>query len=555
MSAHTGNVKTMTTLQVKYRHVPGDLLGGLTAAIVALPIALAFGVASGLGAAAGLYGAMACGIFAALFGGTKTQISGPTGPMTVVVAAMLSANPGQPELIFAAVILASICQVALGLLKAGQLVEYIPYPVVSGFMSGIGIIIIILQMRPLFGLPGKGDVLVTLETFPEIIQSPDMSSLAVGLLCLVCIYLVPLISKRIPAALVALIIGTAAMAVFQLKIPTIANIPAGIPMPTIPWFSIEHWHVVITNAFALATLGSIDSLLTSVVVDRLTKTQHDSNKELIGQGVGNFVSGFIGGLPGAGATMRSVINIKNGASTRLSGVTHGLILMAVLLGLGPYAQKIPLACLAAILISVGISIIDYRALRAVRKAPREDVIVMVIVLLHTIFVDLIIAVIAGLAVASLLFAKKMSDTELMHVDPVSSVPEAYPVVESLPDEVRKRTFVYSFHGPLFFGEVKHLQQLLEKVVGARYIILHFANVPFADQSGAYALQEALEEWAAAGIDVFEVKLTESTKLTLKNLGVSIGNVHDSIPDALAHIAFGDMKQTTAANQSPVDHDV
>lgn len=313
--------------------------------------------------------------------------------------------------------------------------------------------------------------------------------------------------------------------------------------------------MVITNAFALATLGSIDSLLTSVVVDRLTKTKHESNRELVGQGIGNLVAGFVGGLPGAGATMRSVINIRSGATTRLSGLTHGLILVAVLLGLGPYAQTIPLACLAAILISVGISIIDYRAVKAIRKAPKEDVIVMVIVLLHTIFVDLIIAVIAGLAVASLLFAKKMSDTELMHVDPVSSCPEAFQVVESLPEEVRNRTFVYSFHGPLFFGEVTNLEKLVGKVAGAQYIILHFANVPFADQSGAYALQEILNDWAAAGIYVIAVRLSEPTKSTLANLGTEIPNAYDSVSDAIAHIAFGDIKQSVPIAQPSVDHDV
>jgi SulP family sulfate permease len=534
--------------ETKFTHIPGDLMGGLTAAIVALPIGLAFGVASGLGAAAGLYGAIACGICAALFGGTKTQVSGPTGPMTVVVASMVSAQTGHTELIFAAIVLAGICQMGLGLLKAGQLIEYIPYPVVSGFMSGIGIIIIILQMRPLVGLPGKGEVLDTLQSFPDILQSTNIQALALGILCLACIYLMPIINKRVPAALMALLLGTFAVVFFHLRIPTIADIPAGIPLPKIPWFSLDKWHVVITSAFALATLGSIDSLLTSVVVDRLTKTKHESNRELVGQGIGNLVAGLFGGLPGAGATMRSVINIKSGATTRLSGFSHGLILLSVLLGLGAYAQAIPLACLAAILISVGISIIDYRAVRAIHKAPREDVIVMVIVLLYTIFVDLIIAVIAGLAVASLLFAKKMSDTELMHFDPVSDVPEAFPVVESLPEEVRKQTFVYSFHGPLFFGEVTNLEKLVEKISGAKHIILHFANVPFADQSGAYALQKTLNDWSAAGIHVIAVKLSEPTKSTLAKLGVELGSSFDSINDAIAHLAFGDLKQVPPIDQ-------
>lgn len=542
-------------MKAKFAHVPGDLLGGLTAAIVALPIALAFGVASGLGATAGLYGAIACGMFAALFGGTKSQVSGPTGPMTVVVASMVATHLGHPELIFAAIILAGITQVGLGILKAGQLIEYIPYPVVSGFMSGIGIIIIILQMRPLVGLPGQGEVLGTLETFPEIFQSCNIQALGLGILCLICIYVVPLISKKVPGALVALIVGTVVAVSFDLKIPTITQIPTGVPLPRIPWFSIDAWHLVITNAFALATLGSIDSLLTSVVVDRLTKTKHDSNRELIGQGIGNFVSGLIGGLPGAGATMRSVINIKNGGSTRLSGFTHGIILLAVVMGLGPVAQKIPLACLAAILISVGISIIDYRAFKLVRKAPREDMIVLAIVILHTIFVDLIIAVIAGLAVASLLFAKKMSDIKTMHVDHAFNVPEAFPVLNSIPEELQKHIFVYSFHSPLFFGEVTNLEKLIEQVLDAKFVILHFSNVPFADISGAFALQEALNHWAAEGIDVLFVKLLEPTKSTLENLGIRVLNCHDTVSDAIAHIAFGDTDKPITVEAQSVDHDV
>lgn len=531
----------------------GDLLGGLTAAIVALPIALAFGVASGLGAPAGLYGAIACGVLAALFGGTKAQVSGPTGPMTVVVAGMVSANSGHPELIFASIILAGICQIGLGLLKCGQLIEYIPYPVVSGFMSGIGVIIIILQIRPLVGLSGKGEVLSSLQSLPEALQQTNMQPLLLGLACLSIVYITPRLS--IPAALLALVLGTIGASCLNLKVPTIANIPANLPMPQIPWFSMENWHVVITNSLALATLGSVDSLLTSVVVDRLTRTKHDSNKELIGQGIGNIFSGLIGGLPGAGATMRSVVNIRSGGSTRLSGFTHGVLLFAVLTGLGPMAQQIPLACLSAILISVGISIIDYRGLKAIRKAPKEDVVVMVLVLLHTIFVDLIIAVIAGLAVASLLFAKKMSDTALMHVDPVSSIPDAYPVVESLPESVRNQTFVYSLHGPLFFGEVAHLERLVRTVPSAHYIILHFANVPFADQSGAYALQAALDDWATADIYVLAVKLSEPTKATLAKLGIVLPNIYETVSDAVAHIAFGDLRKSVESEQALVDHDV
>src|SRR3989338_7644134 len=342
-----------------FSNLLGDILAGLTTGIVALPMALAFGVASGLGAEAGLYGAMACGIFAALFGGTPGQVTGPTGPLTVVTATIIASHLKHPEYLFCAVILAGLLQIFFGLIKTGQFVRYIPYPVVSGFMSGIGVIITLIQLAPLFGLKGYGDA---------------------------------------EEALVHLI-----------DIPKIGEIPQGFPIPKIPIIPFEELHLIVPAAFTLALLGSIDSLLTSVVVEKVTSKRHDSDQEQIGQGIGNIAAGLIGGIPGAGATMRSLVNIKSGGTTYLGGIVHGLFLLAVLVSIGPLASIIPLSCLAGILITVGIGILDYKGLKSIGKAPKEDVIVMFVVLLLTIFVDLIMAVIAGVALSSVLFAKKLSD--------------------------------------------------------------------------------------------------------------------------------------------------
>jgi SulP family sulfate permease len=478
----------------------GDLIGGLTAAIIALPLALAFGVASGLGAIAGLYGAIACGIFAALFGGTPGQVSGPTGPMTVVAAGLFMAHPDQPGAIFTAIIVAGLLQIVLGILRLGELIHYIPYPVISGFMTGIGVIIIILQLPVMFGLKGSGDVRDMLALFPRIRSELDPAATALGVTTFAIIVALKKLVPRVPGTLVALVFATIVAVVFELLVPNIGPIPREVPTPKIPQLGLAEFRIIAQAAIALALLGSLDSLLTSVVVDRLTNTRHNSNRELVGQGIGNMASGLIGGLPGAGATMRSVVNIRSGGKTNLSGVVHGLVLLAVLLGLRTLTAHIPLACLAAILIHVGISIIDYRGLRSVFTAPRSDTAVMVIVLGLTVFVDLIVAVVVGIALASVLFVKKFADSQPSEH---GTVPE--PILpEDFPAQLRDQIYIYTFKGPLFFGEAKNFSAVMSRLSGVRYVILVFDNAPLIDQTGAYTVEDTLEMLQSKGVRVFLV---------------------------------------------------
>ncbi|MBI4534022.1 MAG: SulP family inorganic anion transporter [Candidatus Melainabacteria bacterium] len=502
-----------------FSNCAGDLIGGLTSAIVALPIALAFGVATGLGAQAGLYGAIACGILAALLGGTPGQISGPTGPMTVVIAAMFAANPTRPELVFAAVFAGGLLQILLGYMRAGQLIHYIPYPVISGFMTGIGTIIILLQLRPLFGLSASGDLLAALQSIPELLLHPNMNALMIGTITLAIIYVLPRVSQRLPAMLFALAVGSMLNVWLKLDTAVIGEIPSKLPVPLLPMIKLTDLHIVLSNAISLAVLGSIDSLLTSVVVDKIAKTRHNSNQELIGQGIGNMSCGLIGALPGAGATMRSVVNVRSGGRTRLAGVIHGLILLAVLVGLGPVAGQIPLACLAGVLISVGISIMDYRGLRSMRKAPREDVAVMLMVYFLTVFVDLIIAVGVGVALACTLFAKRLSDAKLCKIDTLESLEHLHQVSQTLTSDLRSSIYFYTFNGPLFFGEVKNFTQVVDEFGQARYIILRFSNVSIVDQTGAYALEEAIEKWESSGVKVLFTGLHGPVRQTLEDVGV------------------------------------
>jgi len=406
-------------LNLSFSHLRSDLLGGITAGIVALPLALAFGVQSGLGASAGLYGAIFLGIFASLFGGTSTQISGPTGPMTVVtttLVAMVVKEHGGLEnglgLILLVFVLAGFFQILFGALKLGQYIRYIPYPVVSGFMSGIGVIILALQLFPAAGLASPSTVTAVFKNLPDLLSTASIPSLMLTIATLAMIYLFPLLSKKIPGTLVALVLGTLAALVLKLEVPLIGEIPSGFPRPqtgSFASFELTWLLIAVGPALTLAGLGSIDTLLTSVVNDNLTRTKHHSNKELIGQGIGNMVAGFFGGLPGAGATMRTLVNIKSGGKTGLSGVIHGLFLLLTLVGLGSLVRHIPLPVLSGILITVGIGIIDKKGLKDLLKIPRADAVVMVAVLLLTVFVDLLQAVGIGMIIASVLFMKRIGD--------------------------------------------------------------------------------------------------------------------------------------------------
>ena len=416
----------------------GDLYGGITAGIVALPLALAFGVQSGLGAIAGLYGAIVLGIIASLFGGTPTQISGPTGPMTVVSASvgmMAIQHAGSLEkgigMIIIIFFLAGLFQILFGVLRLGKYIRYIPYPVLSGFMSGIGVIIIILQLFPMVGLTSPSSIIKTVGEIPEAITSVSPLALFFGLGTIAIIYLFPLLTKKIPGTLIAVILMSALAYLLKSDIPVIGDIKGGLPAIRISEVLHLQWSqlsYVFFPALTLAGLGAIDTLLTSVVADNITKTRHNSNRELIGQGIGNMAASLIGGIPGAGATMRTVVNIRSGGTTAWSGLIHGFFLLIILLGAGKLVSHIPLSVLAGILLTVGISIIDLKGLADIRLIPRSDAVVLILVLILTVFVDLLQAVGIGMVIASVLFMKRTGDMveKNMKVAPLHEADEEMP---------------------------------------------------------------------------------------------------------------------------------
>ena len=551
---------------IETNNLKGDIFGGITAGIVALPLALAFGIqafggvndpaAASMGALAGIVGATMLGFFASLFGGTHSQISGPTGPMTVVAATMISgiwaSSGGNISSVLISMALAGLfCglfQILFGIIKLGKYIRYIPYPVLSGFMSGIGVIIILQQLYPLVGLKGTGTMIDLVMGIPAAVADGiSVTALLLGLGTILIIELFPLLTKKVPATLVALIVMTAISLFCNLDGKLIiGEIPSGLPLPFFAKAGIDmasiDWGVVLKASLipglTLAGLGSIDTLLTSVVADNITKTKHNSNKELIGQGIGNAMAGLFCGLPGAGATMRTVVNVKSGGRTQISGMIHALLLLAILLGLGSLVKYVPLSVLAGILITVGWGIIDFRGFKDLFKIPKADAVVLVVVFIITVFVDLLTAVGIGMVIACVLFMKRASDlveggysssamtnTEIRKGLPDPGLPN---FDKSMPwndeggitDEMRKHIFVQRLNGPIFFGTINKFKEVMEDIPDhAKVVIIRMKLVSFMDQSGLYAMETAIKDLQDRGILVLMTIIQPQPMYMLKTLNV------------------------------------
>jgi len=535
-------------VKINLSNLRGDFTGGLTAGIVALPLALALGVASGLGPMAGLYGAIAVGFFAALFGGTPAQISGPTGPMVVVLAGLFASLSGDASLIFTAVILAGIFQIVFGVLGVGQYIRLVPYPVISGFMSGIGAIIIILQIGRLLGHEPPGGTIGALTYLPTALADIDFATLALGLGTLVIAYKWPTaLGKYVPGALAALIIGT--LVSLALSVPVLGNIPTGLPSLHLPVFDQSKALLILEAAFILAVLGAIDSLLTSLVADNMTRSRHDSNKELIGQGIGNTFAGLIGGIAGAGATMRTVVNIRSGGKYNISGMVHALVLLAIVLGLSPLAAQIPHAVLAGILVKVGLDIIDWSYLKRAHKGPRWDFGLMLMVLALTVFVDLITAVGVGVVFAALAYVKQIAQLqieELKKIPDSLNDPKENELLESLKDKVS----IFSFGGPLSFGAAADLGHHVRERVkpGSKVTILDFSRVPLMDVSAAMAVDTVMSDAAAAGRILLICGANEEVNKVLEG----VNEAHPGIPnfDTLHNALVYAKKQVSGTSSGP-----
>jgi SulP family sulfate permease len=552
---------------IETNNLKGDIFGGITAGIVALPLALAFGIqafgsiddpaASSMGALAGLVGATLLGFFASLFGGTHSQISGPTGPMTVITASLISGVWASQHSLSAVLISMSMAglfcglfQILFGVIRIGKYVRYIPYPVLSGFMSGIGVIIILQQLYALVGL--KSPVLTVdmiLELPERLSGGVSYEALLLGLGTIAIIWLMPKISKKVPATLVALLVMTVVSLFFKMEDRLlIGAIPGGLPMPFFANSSISlsgiDWYetlkVAIVPGLTLAGLGSIDTLLTSVVADNITKTHHNSNQELIGQGIGNMMGGLFCGIGGAGATMRTVVNVKSGGRTKISGMVHSLFLLAILLGLGGLVRYVPLSVLAGILITVGWGIIDFKGFCDLLKIPKADASVLLIVFALTVLVDLLTAVGIGMVIASVLFMKRMSDlveggyssSVMTNFDKESPWSDEGGIPENLKDHI----YIQRLNGPIFFGSITKFQSVMNDVpTDAKIVIIRMRLVSFMDQSGLYAMETAIKDIQSHGALVLMTIIQPQPMYMLKTMDV----IPDLVPEEHTFKTFED----------------
>ncbi|MFB2918168.1 MULTISPECIES: SulP family inorganic anion transporter [Aerosakkonema] len=516
---------------IRFNNLRGDIFGGVTAAIVSLPLALAFGVASGVGPIGGLYGAICVGFFAALFGGTPTLISEPTGPMTVVmtaiVASLTASNPDNGlAMAFTVVMLAGLFQIVFGIFKLGKYITLMPYSVISGFMSGIGVILVILQIAPFLGQPApKGGVLGTVTTIPQLIANVNPPEAILGLLTVGIIFLMPKKLKRfVPPQLVALIIGTViSLTVFQgMEIRRIGEIPVGLPPLQFPTFTPGQVTVMLVDGVMLGMLGCIDTLLTAVIADSLTRTEHKSDKELIGQGIGNIVSGLCGGLPGAGATMGTVVNIQTGATTAVSGLTRALVLLVVVLGAAKLTQPIPMAVLAGIALKVGIDILDWSFLKRSHKVSIKGSLIMYGVLLLTVFVDLIVAVGVGVFIANILTIERLSSLQSQEVKLIADTDDDARLTEEekfLLDKGKGRVLLFYLSGPMIFGLSKAIAREHNAMKDADALVMDLSDVPLLGVTASLAIENAIRDAYDKGLQIYIVGASEKIQRRLQRLGL------------------------------------
>ncbi len=607
-----------------FSNVRGDLFGGITAGIVALPLALAFGVSSGLGPDAGLYGAIFISFFAALFGGTPTQISGPTAPMTavsmVIIAGIIAANDGDVSKALPSILLvfllAGLIQIFLGFAGIGKYIRYIPYPVVSGFMTAIGVIILITQLGPSLGYNPKEDtefvqrfkpeaeerilenilkdevkedilvledftktiqraekvtqadilresqtlaakeasgVLGSIKVFPRMLKNINWLELGLSLVTIFIIFGFKRITTKIPSTLVALVVVTGGAIALGLDYNPIREIPSGFPTPNVEIFSdfsLASISPYIFTAIALALLGAIDSLLTSVVADNMTKTKHKPNKELVGQGIGNSIAAIFGGIPGAGATIRTVVNINSGGKTKLSGMIAGVLLLVIMLGFSSVASKIPAAVLAGILVTVGIGVMDYKGLRAIPSMPKDikiklfkvisvklssEVLIMITVLVLSSLWDLVYAVGIGLVIASLMFMKKIGDLTAQRSDVKPLAEEPWADEVGITNELKEKVFIKHIKGPLFFGSTSDFQQLAKQIPkSATNIVIRMDRMQYIDQSGLYTLEDILVDLKKEDKNILFVDVQKQPRYMMERI--------DMIPDLIPEdCIFDDFK--------------
>lgn len=510
-----------------FGRLSGDVFGGVTTAATVLPMALAYGVATGLGPIAGMYGAIVVGFFASVFGGTPARIAYTSAAMMVAMTVVLTQHAGSLSEAFTIVMLAGIIQIALGLLRIGRFIAYTPYSMIAGFTSGIGILIIIIQTLPFLGAArASGGLFGIVRAWPDAALALNLHAVIIGAVSLaICVFWPRRLGRFLPAPLLALIVGTLVAALWLRDAPVIGELPSGFPTLYLPELRPGLLLSAIQPALTLALIGSVNSLVASLVADSLTRTRHKPNRELAGQGIANIAAGLLGALPGAGAPSGTTVNIRAGGRTPVSGVLCAVVLLALVLGLGQIAEPIPLAALAGVLIKVGWDIIDWRLITRIRHVRRDYLLVMLLTLVCTVFVDLITAIALGLIVSAFARARESERRELGRVISVPLLDREFFSGAGDPnaadsDQFQARVGLVDLRGEFSFASANELAWLVgADIEQHEVVIFDFTNTVHMDDSAGLVMERLIDSAAAANTECIVLNLFGDVAQNLRSLNV------------------------------------
>ena len=498
----------------------GDVLGGIVSAIVALPQALAFGVATGMGASAGMWGAIIMCLVAGILGTKLPMISGPTGPVAIVTASIMAAYNYEAGAIVTVLLLAAIIQTCISFTSLPSIVKYVPYPVISGFMNGVGTILILMQLNPLVGQKTMSTPLESLKHLITDFQDINTQAVFLGVLTLMTVFLIPQkINRFIPSQIIALVLCTFISIKAGFQVDKIADVSINLPHPVLPEINFDVLKLALPFALTLAVVCSSESMLTALVADSLTREKSSPKRLLLSQGIGNILCAMTGSMSGSAATMRTIAAINTGASTKFAAVVNPLFLIIVLMTCAEFVKEIPLAVLAGILIKIGYDIVDTKFLKVIKYAPKDDLYVLALVFLLTVFYNLIFAVGAGITLAALLYAKRVADKTSLEVKNIYSK-EIFALEEELVHDYKYLIRVVHIDGQFFFGSATQIVSHFDEMLGTKYLILNYESNALLDISAIFALEDIIIRLQTQHIKVMLVIKNEAVLNQLRDLNIT-----------------------------------
>lgn len=509
----------MANISEKSAELKGDIFGAIIATIIAFPQALAFGVASGLGASAGLWGAIILSLIAGILGSNLPFVSGPTGPSAIIVAVIVGEMSGNIDKVIPILIMAAVFQILISLTQIPKMVKYVPYPVISGFLTGIGLIIIILQLSPLLGGATFSSTIKVLMYYPELFSHINIQALILGVFTLGILFFTPkCITRFIPSQLLALVIMTGVSYYLGFDVEKISGVTFSIPHAYLPHFSLDMIMQCIPAALTLAFIATSESLLTGIIMDSLMKVKHNSKRLVASQGIGNLFCAVTGSMYGTAATMRSVAAVKIGAKTRVASILCAFIMAVLLFKFTGFISQIPICVLAAILIKIGYDILDLKVLKVLKYAPKDDLYVLLAVLFLTVFYNLIFALGLGIVLAALLYAKRVADNTNIKVNEYK--PDAYtPYETKVERDSHYKIRILHIDGQFFFGSITQIVSHFDELLETEYIILNYSSNSELDMSAIFALEDIIVRLEAQKIKLCLVIPNEKVYNQIKSLKI------------------------------------